>query len=213
MPRRLMFFILPFLSLSLMCSTGFAARKHSIYLSDGIGSSEHFRNVSGKYTRQGMPLTLTGAAFVTYRYAFSKAFSAGITAGVDNSSGRIIRRGDFNFSLPYGMLGAYERRAHTIAAELLMRYGADADGRFYSAAGVGYTFSNITLTYRADIYDEYASRVPNMLAPANPTHVNDSRIAYQLTLCGYRTADPLAVFVELGFGYKGLLHVGLSYEF
>ena len=192
-----------------------AFRRHSISLSDGIGSAEQWRNVLGdhtrEYTRQGIPLLLSGAAFITYRYVLDDRFSLGITAGFDNSTGRITRSRN-RYSLPAGSLGGYQRRSRTIAAELRLVYYSNEEETFYGLVGGGYTFSNVRINYVDDVYNEMSKRYPGVLGD-DPRVINDNRLAHQVTLFGYRTNGPFSVFTEIGFGYKGLLHFGLSYEF
>jgi hypothetical protein len=194
-----------------------AFRRHGIYAGIGVGSSEQFRNVSSDYTgdrtRMGLPLEMTGALFATYRYRVNDAFTAGITGGFDNSHGRVTSRRNYFGSgrgsdLPGGMLGAYGRRSRTIAAEVTITYYSGKEGTFYGALGGGYTFSTVTINYDDDIYKKYSDKLG-----ADPLVINDSRGAHQVTFFGYRTADPLAFFIEAGFGYKGLVNLGMSYDF
>ncbi|MCK4288204.1 MAG: hypothetical protein KAW86_03280, partial [Bacteroidales bacterium] len=61
----------------------------------------------------------------------------------------------------------------------------------------GYTFRKDT--YKPDIGQEQTNNI---------NHFN-----FQITAVGVRLGKSLGGFMELGFGYKGLLNFGLSYQF
>jgi hypothetical protein len=216
MLTRILLFMLIALSVSF---TAIAQRKHEISIGAGIGSSEQFRNVSSDYThdktRMGMPFVMPGVLFISYKYHYKKILSIGATAGFDNTEGRVTRRrilDDYFYGFPEGTLGIYQRRSRTIATEVVVNYHSDEDGTFYFSLGGGYTFSRVTIDYDNNVYDEVTKKWPKALGP-DPLSINDNRFAHQVTLFGYRTAGRLGFFTELGFGYKGLVHLGAGYAF
>jgi len=141
----------------------------------------------GAYTKDNYQYS--GALFLTYKYAPSFRFNVGATLGMDRVNGDLIsndiKTGEF-------------RTSHTtLAVEMDYRYVKNEIFQMYSGLGIGYTLSIDSGTTNEGLEDSYAYGHTNM----------------QLTLLGMRLGKKFAVFGEAGFGYKGLINFGLSYNF
>ncbi len=68
--------------------------------------------------------------------------------------------------------------------------------QMYSGASIGYTSQNSDFTTSSNIEDS-----------------NDSYFNFHVNALGFRFGRKLAAFAELGFGYKGVANVGVSYQF
>lgn len=69
--------------------------------------------------------------------------------------------------------------------------------QMYSGLGIAYSFENAR-------YDGSNNDIQD---------TKHSYINFHLNALGFRFGKAFAVFAEVGFGYKGLLHAGLSYQF
>ena len=132
-----------------------------------------------------------GGIFITYKNIAHK-FNWGITAGYDAILSSDVKDKDT-------LVGkAYSNRI-TIAFEAEYRYINKEFFQMYSGLGVGYSF-------RKDTYK------PNLGEDQEKTY-NMDHFNFQLTAAGVRFGKSFGGFMELGFGYKGILNFGLSYQF
>jgi hypothetical protein len=75
------------------------------------------------------------------------------------------------------------------------RYISNNFFQMYSGVAVGYTSENIKNSGAQNSAD------------------GDGFINYQVNALGFRVGKKLAAFAELGFGYKGIINTGVSYQF
>jgi hypothetical protein len=68
--------------------------------------------------------------------------------------------------------------------------------QMYSGLAVAYTFGNASYNGSNDDFE----------------NSKYSYINFHVNALGFRLGKALAIFAELGFGYKGLLHTGLSLQ-
>lgn len=129
-----------------------------------------------------------GGIFITYKNIAHK-FNWGITAGYDAILSSDIKDKDT-------LVGKGYSNRITIALEGDYRYINKDIFQMYSGLGLGYTFRKDT--YNPDIGPEQTNNI---------NHFN-----FQLTAVGVRFGKSLGGFMELGFGYKGILNFGLSYQ-
>ncbi len=125
----------------------------------------------------------SGVGMLNYKYYLGTKFTLGMTVGYENISD----------------LGSY----FTFAPEFSYTYMDTKDDRIrlklYGGGGFGMTIFDDFNTYSnvyAHHYDESGPKVTGYVSPI-----------------GMRIGRKLGGFVELGFGYKGLVHGGISYRF
>lgn len=75
------------------------------------------------------------------------------------------------------------------------RYISNNFFQMYSGVAVGYTSENIKNSGAQNSAD------------------GDGFINYQVNALGFRVGKKFAAFAELGFGYKGIINTGVSYQF
>lgn len=91
--------------------------------------------------------------------------------------------------------------AYTIAVETDYRYISKPVFQMYSGVGLGLAIVKTDFTLGPDL----------MLKGKNGE--STQYFTGQLTALGFRVGKTLAGFAELGFGYKGIVNAGLSYQF
>lgn len=176
--------------------------KHEFVISDGLMSFDQWRGLlveAPRYTNHSnLPRRMTGALFLTYRHYLRHWLAVGATIGVDNQSGELAD----SYNGGSRRLGAYRREAYTLGAEISWVYDRDPTGEWpitkYGYAGVGYTTG--CSDFRID---------PAFHKEPNTEHIGHFNL--QVTPIAWRTGGRVGKFLELGFGYKGLICVGVSY--
>ncbi|WP_196888882.1 outer membrane beta-barrel protein [Aureivirga sp. CE67] len=133
----------------------------------------------------------SGTIFINYKYAVQDRWMIGAAFAYES-----IKK-DVNFS---GVrAGKQKNQSYTVVIETDYRYISSSLFQMYSGAGIGYTFTNQDFT---------ANSTANTSTSDNGGNVN-----FQLTAVGLRLGSDFAFFAEAGFGYKGILNAGLSYQF
>lgn len=169
--------------------------QHEVSASYGVFSAQQWINSSwggsgGQLVRDAGP-----NYFLTYRYYLGGRFSLGLTAGkqkfsgvYEDDDGKILHRFTFDYT--------------TVAAECFLNYLNRHHFRFYSFLGLG-------CSVHTEKYDHFA---PNTV---DSSRFNRTRTGFnfQYVPLGLSFGGRLAAFVELGFGYKGLVNAGLSFRF
>ncbi len=132
-----------------------------------------------------------GNVFFTYRFVTLNEFLMWSgTVGYGTSSSEIFYMGQKQ--------GIIDRQFITGAFELQYRYVNNGSFQMYSGAGIGLTLGKELFTAQAE---GLTSDNRTMMLPG-----------YQINLAGVRFGKRLAVYLELGYGYKGIMNVGLSYS-
>lgn len=150
---------------------------------------EMFEVNSDRYTRDNY--SSWGGVFLTYRHIFkNELFMWGITAGYSSSQSEIYSVGQF--------AGDLERTFITAAIEWEYRYVNQGPVQVYSGVGLGFTYGT----------EEFTSGNPGF--ESNTGDI--SGIAYQVNAVGVRYGKKFGGYLELGYGYKGLLNLGLSLQ-
>ena len=84
---------------------------------------------------------------------------------------------------------------------------------FYCKLGGAYTYSRLEKDYDKSLYaNTQVNYLPEYLSSINPLITNDSHFNGNFTLFGCRIGNRLAATFEFGFGYQGLVNLGLSYK-
>ncbi len=109
-----------------------------------------------------------------------------------------------SYSTDVFYLGSYEgllkRNFVSILIEGIYRYQNLNKIQLYSGLGLGYNFGSEKLS-------------PPEGSGKEEVTGNINRLAYQVVAIGMRYGRGLGVFVELGYGYNGIVNAGLSYQF
>lgn len=143
-----------------------------------------------RYTRDHY--SSMGTLFISYRHIFkNELFLWGITAGMSNSKSEIYNVGQYE--------GELKRQFYTFAFEWNYRYVNQGPIQVYSGIGIGYSYATETLTPPPEMSN-------------NPNTSNISSIAYQINAVGVRLGKKYAGFIELGYGYKGIINIGFSVQ-
>lgn len=133
-----------------------------------------------------------GTFFLTYRHVFrNENLLWGLTAGYSSSSSEIYNLGQYE--------GILDRQFISFAIEWDYRYFNRNAIQIYSGLGLGYTYGTEKLTPPAE--------------SASAASTGDiSGLAYQFNAIGVRLGKKYAFFLELGYGYKGIINLGFSVQ-
>ena len=149
--------------------------------------------ISGAFTGASTTnIKSTGAISLTYhRFHTSKRVGFGVafvydrlTADIENSSGTKI--------------SSSTTQALTLAAEGKFKYNKGEKFNIYGLLGAGYTLGKVN-------YDP---------PPSSGDDNNDyNHFNFQVTPAGLQYGGAVKGFLELGIGYKGILHGGVQFNF
>jgi len=174
--------------------------RNDIMISYGIPSTDMFMDIKSsmlddifqdsRYVRDNYGGS--GIASITYRrVSRSEMFFWGASASYNTTKGEIYYLGNHE--------GELKRSFITVAIEGHYRYQNMKKVQLYSGIGIGYSLGNETLTPPAETGN-----------PATSGSIN--RIAYQINAIGIRIGNNIGGFLELGYGYKGIVNVGFSVQ-
>lgn len=139
----------------------------------------------------------TGAMVLSYRYGLLKWLSVGIAAGYEQETKTVnfIDRSNKNRRTD---VGDFKRNVYTIAAELQPVYKRFPMATLYGIFGVG--------------NGHIIERVTNT-ATSKSLSASGNETAVQLTPFGISVGKKIRGHAEFGYGYKGIVHLGLGYGF
>ncbi|MCX8159343.1 MAG: hypothetical protein N3G18_00240 [Candidatus Saccharicenans sp.] len=127
-----------------------------------------------------------GAFVLNYKYSGRSRLAFGFTFAVDRASGNLAMSGN--------PVGSYSENYYTGAVELDYRFINRKNFCLYSGLGLGLTVRKGKYTY-------------------SETETSSSALpAVNVTLLGFRVGDKIALFGELGGGYKGIFHGGVRFR-
>lgn len=171
--------------------------KIEVCASYGMFTNEQFDHLFPRQTRE-FPDKLTGGIFLTGRYFLSDAIAIGVTAGMDNQQGSISSKSGL----------VYSWNSFTTGIEFLGAYFVGKRTMVYGNAGIGYTFSNRNYTYSQSAYNySFNNGVSNL---GNPSYnKNKNYPFFQCSPLCFKGGGIVQCSIEIGFGYKGILHTGL----
>ena len=138
----------------------------------------------------------TGTVFASARYYLYGCLSIGMTAGYINEKGN--NWGGYGYQ-PV-VTGTYDRRILTVAFELYYVYKSRKYCDFYTFLGTGPSFTRFSNT-----------AIPNIIsAEAGTTSMRSDAFNFHYSPIGMRVGGRVGGFIELGYGYKGLISGGVS---
>lgn len=132
----------------------------------------------------------SGALFGSYRRNLLQWLSVGLTAGVEKETKDLLIDG--------AKAGLYTRCVVTIAPELQARYYHKGLTTMYGAFGLGNSF----------VSEQYTS-----LTSDKHIDATDNYAGFQISPIGIKVGRKLNGFGEIGFGYKGMVQLGISYKY
>ncbi len=184
----------------LVVSTAGSAQipRHELALSVGIVTFDQIFDFAenltitvgtlGLYQKEN--LEYSSVPFLTYRYTPKGRFGFGAAVG------RFTTKG--NLTSAWGSTNGTFRETNVIcAAEIAYRWIMRRGFQLYSGLGAGVNFERCTNSFEGSP-DDITSRLL-------PT--------FHLNAVGFRLGESLALFLELGAGYKGIVNIGLSGRF
>ncbi len=173
---------------------------HDIMVSYGLPATDMFQDINSsmlddkfpdmRYTRDNY--RGSGIISLTYRHVSKNEYMFwGIGASYNQTVSDIYNVGQLE--------GELKRSFITIAIEGHYRYQNMKKIQLYSGIGIGYTFGNETL-------------VPTTHSGNASSSGSINQFAWQINAIGIRIGNSIAGFAEFGYGYKGIINVGLSIQ-
>ncbi|MBC8320455.1 MAG: hypothetical protein H8E34_07020 [Bacteroidetes bacterium] len=201
MSRTLIYFLLFIVTNNLVSQTyDRSYLHHDIMASYGLPATDLFVDINSTMLNEKFPdrryvrdnYRGSGVVSVSYRRVSKNELMLwGISAAYCQTTGDIYNVGHYE--------GELNRRFITIAVDGQYRYQNMNKIQLYSGLGIGYSFGSETL-----------NPLSNSGSPSVSGSIN--RIAWQINAIGVRIGDSIAGTVEFGYGYKGIVNVGLSIQ-
>jgi hypothetical protein len=153
---------------------------------------DQFFNIKSKvlpvnYSRSD--LKSKGAVFVSFSHLISSHISSGVAIGSTKITSDVI--------LNNQVVGTLNRNLYTLAIEFDFIYFKRPNFQLYGVAGYGYSFGK----------DEY------FLDTGKTDSGYIGFMVFQVSPIAFKYGNRVAIFSELGFGYKGIANFGFSYVF
>ena len=173
---------------------------HDISVSYNILHPDEFQTNDSEMLNERYPdmlyvsdeYTSPGGIFITYRHMHkNETMFFGVTVGFFSSASKIYNVGQYE--------GELNRQYITGAIEFEYRYVNQGPVQVYSGLGLGYTYGTEKLT------------PPPELGTSSESG-NISSIAYQVNAVGVRIGKKFGGYAEFGYGYKGIVNIGLSLQ-
>ena len=133
----------------------------------------------------------SGALYMGYNYAVGEKFLLGGFFAFEQIT-TDVKSGD-------DLIGKNTGKFYTIAIESKYCYVSTEKVQLYSGLGLGYSFGNLQ-------FDSSSSSESSTDDKANIFN-------FQITGIGFRYGSSFGAFAEAGFGYKGIINAGISYQF
>ena len=157
----------------------------------------------------------SGAPSVTYSYHLTQRTYISAAAAIEQESGDWLDNeipGGNVFALQTSTKGQFVRTAYTIALEVSYDYVQTEFFRLYTTVGLGSTLAHETDQYYPEYYNQgYYNGVNSYGAMRQVT--NADHLNFYYSPFGMSVGKRMCIFMEAGFGYKGIFHTGLSYNF
>jgi len=172
---------------------------HEFSLSYGVLTPDRFYTFKSSILDDQLPdsryirdnYSSPGNLFLTYRFVSLNEFLMwGGAVGYGTSSAEVYYLGQKQ--------GVMDRQFISGVVELQYRYVNNGFFQMYSGVGVGLTVGKEQFTAETD---GISSDNRTMILPG-----------YQVNLAGVRFGKRLGIFLELGYGYKGIMNIGLAYS-
>jgi len=154
--------------------------------------------------------SVTGAPFITYRYYGSRVVSIGVTVVYEHEDGAWRHVNHSRAAVVIDANGTFSRTSITVAPEVTLSYYTSRNDifRLYAVTSLGYMHRDqaATTTYS----NNSSASFPSYDIPPHPWA---NRPALYIAPFGIRIGGKVAVFAEMGIGYRGLFNGGLTCRF
>ncbi len=134
--------------------------------------------------------TSWGSLYINYNYSISDKFTLGGLVAFEQITNKVLSNGS--------KIGNSRAVFYTIAFEAAFRYVRNNNFQMYSGLGLAYTYGSMSFESTTTLEDDSKStaHLPN----------------FHLTGVGIRFGKKFGGIIELGFGYKGLVNAGISFQ-
>jgi len=174
-------------------------RTNEVKVGIGILTNDDLANLASDglvYLFSGGTFTYTEptsfvSSSISYKHEVARNLMLGAAFTYQAANGG-VERGDTR-------IGEARKRRYTIAIESDYRYISKDIFKMYSGVGIGYTFGKEDVTFTETGIDNRSE--------------NLGLFAFQITGIGVRVGKAFSGFAELGYGYRGMLSLGVSYQF
>jgi hypothetical protein len=139
--------------------------------------------------------------FLTYKHFISERIAFGLTVGFQTGKGNLVQYVSGNTG--HIKYGDFNTNTYTIAPEINFVYKSRPAFRFYGYIGAGITYIDPTYTFDKTQGDATAM-YPNLIQKVD--------YSFQFTPLAWRWGNKFAFCMELGYGYKGIINAGFSYQ-
>jgi hypothetical protein len=193
--------LMVFASLLTLNLTSIAQSKHEVSLGFGFGTTNEFNGSTSSTISDlfsALLMTDSYSENVKYSPAWHVGYKTFLTSKQKLAVGATFAyqsvKGDYSYGSQKA--GDLHRNFYTIAAEADYRYIKKEKFHLYSGLGFGYTFSNETLSPIS----------------GSEKKTSSGNVDFQLIGIGARYGSNVGGFIELGFGYKGMICAGFFFR-
>jgi len=156
----------------------------------------------------------SGSFTLTSRYFITNKLAVGLAVSIEKESGNW---GD-NYSdppvipIPPLYNGTFKRASYTFAPEISYSYATSPGGktRVYASCAAGITYINEVDAYSTAYYEFMYHNGVNVLGNHMELNNNSTKFSGYISPIGLRVGRTLSAFVELGYGFKGVINGGLT---
>lgn len=187
--------------LGLLCSLSGKAQRHQLNAGAGIASSRYF-DVRGIWEERhegagSTSVSSSGIYHFGYRYAGAGRHSFGIRLAGERQE--VTKRGGTQHPEAWKEYGAWKDSYLTILPDYRYDWGLRPGCRWYSGIAAGVSWHQ-----RKETHNDFSSE---------KEEYSKTRFAYQATALGVEFGEKLGGYIELGYGYRGVLSAGIKYGF
>lgn len=192
--------------------------RHEIAIGVGRGSVVQLTEgvTGGKDGFDAYPIrNFVGTFSLSYNYFFSSRSYIGLGAGFENATGDWQTAKNTGNNMRYTQLGSFRRNVWSLVPAIGTIYSKSpsAERLIYGYLGIGLTYINEVDAYTVDYYYTQYNNGINPIGSELEKTNNRSKWTAQFCPIGVRVGGQLALFAELGFGYKGFFNGGLTIKF
>ncbi len=180
-------------------SVDFSYDHHDVTISYGQFTMDQFQNFQSDILDEKLPddryirdhIKGYGGIFLSYKHLTKGGrFLWGLTMGADRTASTVFWMSQ--------EVGEMTRTYYSMAAQIEYRYINNGLIQMYSGIGLGYSLVQEKLEPKSS---EMTSSTTSF-----------GTLAYQLNAVGVRIGKQYGGFLELGYGYKGIVNIGFSIQ-
>jgi len=189
----------------------YVSASHTFFTSDYLLLGQHFGSMD--YKNKGYPLGIAAS----YNRALDSRNHIGFAACYERQTG-VWQPPLLTYTYKYGNtymsypVGHFLRESFTLATEYTHSYVSHRYFRLYTVAGLAATFVDIAQRYDSAYYNRNFLNGTNKLG-AMQTHRRNSHFNGYYSPIGLSVGGDLIWFIEVGFGFKGIMNSGVAYKF